>query len=198
LDVGCAAGFFMAVAQDEGWQVQGVEPSLFVANYASSQMGLHVYQGTLRDANYPPESWDVVTLWDVLEHMPNPHQELEEIHRVLKRQGILALETQNIDSWLPKILGKNWGHFGHHLHLFHFTPKTITRILADTGFRVLEITSKDGGKVCSIRFFVDKLHSINKSLFLLLNRLMFAFPSLAHRSFYINPGDEMIVIAQKN
>jgi 2-polyprenyl-3-methyl-5-hydroxy-6-metoxy-1,4-benzoquinol methylase len=198
LDVGCAAGFFMAVAQGEGWQVQGVDPSSFVANYARSQLGMHVYQGTLQDANFPSESWDVVTLWDVLEHMPDPRQELVEIHRVLKRRGILALETQNIDSLLPKILGNSWGHYGHHLHLFHFTPKTITRILAETGFRVVKITSKDAGKVSSIRFLVDKLHAINETLYSVLNRLLSAFPSLAHRSIYINPGDEMIVIAQKN
>lgn len=197
LDVGCAAGYFMTVAREAGWQVTGVEPCAFVANYAGDIRGHAVFQGTLREANFPPESFDAVSLWDVLEHVTDPRGELDAIHRVLAQDGILVLETQNIASWLPRLLGQRWGHFGHHLHLFHFSPATITHLLHETGFQVLKITTQTAGKVCSLRFLVDKLRSFGLPLYSLLDRVLAIYPWLAGRSFYINAGDEMIVIARK-
>ncbi len=197
LDVGSGAGYFMAVARENGWCVQGVEPASFVADYARSQLSLDVFPGTLLEANYPSGSFDLVALWDVLEHMPDPRRDLAEVHRVLNRSGIVILETQNIGSWLPKILGYRWPHFGHHLHLFHFTPETITKVLHNAGFRVIKITSSSAGKVCSLRFLGDKLRIFNRTSYLFINRLFTAFPSLSKKSLYINLGDEMIVIAQK-
>ncbi len=108
-----------------------------------------------------------------------------------------VVPRQNIGSWLPKILGQGWPHFGHHLHLFHFSPETITKILHNAGFQVIKITSNGAGKVCSLRFLGDKLRIFNRTSYLLINRLLTAFPSLSKKSFYINLGDEMIVIAQK-
>jgi hypothetical protein len=129
--------------------------------------------------------------------MPDPRSELEAVYRVLTRDGILVLETQNIDSWLPRFLSQHWGHFGHHLHLFHFSPATITQLLHETGYHVLKITTETAGKVCSLRFLADKLSRISLPLYSLVNSILAISPRLAERSLYINPGDEMIVIARK-
>jgi 2-polyprenyl-3-methyl-5-hydroxy-6-metoxy-1,4-benzoquinol methylase len=197
LDVGCAAGFFLLVAQEKGWQVQGVEPAEYVSDYASNQLGLDVFCGTLQEAAIHPEIFDVVTLWDVLEHTSNPRETLTQVNYVLKPGGLLVLSTQNIESWVPKLLGVRWLHYGHHIHIYHFSPKTITHLLKDTGYQVLKVTKATAGKYCSMRFLVDKLKTINRPLFRLFDSLLSFQPGLEKRAIYINPGDEMVICARK-
>jgi SAM-dependent methyltransferase len=197
LDVGCAAGFFLQVAKERGWQVQGVEPAAYVADYAQNQLGLEVFKGTLEEAQFPEESYEVVTIWDALEHMPDPHKTLTQVHHLLKPEGLLVLSTHNIDSWLAKMMGVRWYQFGLQLHLYYFSPGTLTQILRDTGFCVINITRRSAGKVCSLRFLVDKLAAFNGTLYKLADGLLSAYPMLAGSSIYINPGDEMIICARK-
>jgi SAM-dependent methyltransferase len=198
LDVGCAAGFFMQVGRERGWEVYGVEPASCMAEFARSELGLEVFEGKLREADFQPGFFDAVTLWDVLEHLTDPHQELLEINRVLRPGGLLVLETQNIASWVARALGKRWHHYGNELHLFHFSPQTITCLLADTGFRVHRITAATAGKVCSLRFVVDKLNRFSETASRAAAALFRYWPGLSRRSLYLNPGDEMIVCAQKS
>jgi len=197
LDVGCAAGFFMQVGRERGWEVYGVEPAGCMAEFARSHLGLEVFAGKLREADYRPGFFDAVTLWDVLEHMTDPHQELLEVNRVLRPGGLLVVETQNVASWVARALGQRWHHYGNQLHLFHFTPQTITRLLAETGFRLVKITRTTAGKVCSVQFLVDKLKRFNRTAARATGGLLKHWPGLARRSLYLNPGDEMIVCACK-
>jgi len=197
LDVGCAAGFFMQIGRERGWEVYGVEPASRMAQFARSELGLAVFGGKLREAGFPSGSFDAVTLWDVLEHLTDPRQDLLEVHRVLRAGGLLVLETQNIASWAARVLGKRWLHYGNQLHLFHFSPQTVSRLLADTGFRVLKITVETAGKVCSLRVVVDRLKRVSETAATTAGALIRQWPSLAQRSLYLNPGDEMIVCAHK-
>ena len=198
LDVGCAAGFFLEVCRESGWDVYGVEPAACMVEYAQSKLRLPVYCGTLRERCFKPGSFDVVTLWDVLEHMTDPRRELLEVNRVLQPGGLLVIETQDIGSWVPRMLGRRWIHYGNDLHLFHFTPRTLRRLLQETGFRVKTITRGDAGKVCNLRFVVDKLRHLSKFASRLAGALLARCPSLSRRSIYVNLGDEMIVYAQKS
>lgn len=197
LDVGCAAGFFMQVGREHGWEVYGVEPAGCMVDFAHSRLDLEVFEGTLQEAAFRTGFFDVVTLWDVLEHLTDPRQELLEINRVLRPEGLLVLETQNIASWAPRVLGKRWLHYGNDLHLFHFAPQTITRLLADTGFRVLKITTAAAGKVCSLQFVADKVQRLSGTASRAATALLKHWPGLARHSLYINLGDEMIVCAHK-
>lgn len=198
LDVGCAAGFFLEVCRDSGWDVCGVDPAACMVQYAQSKLGLPVFCGTLRARCFRPGSFDVVTLWDVLEHMPDPRRELLEVNRVLQPGGLLVAETQDIGSWVPKVMGKRWIHYGNDLHLFHFTPRSLTRLLQETGFRVKTITRADAGKACNLRFVADKLAHLSRFASRLAGALLARWPGLATRSIYVNLGDEMIVYAQKS
>lgn len=198
LDVGCAAGFFLQVSAESGWEGYGVEPATCMAEHARSELGLRVFHGTLRQRYFPAGYFDLVTLWDVLEHLTDPRGELSEVNRVLRLEGLLVLETQNIASWLPKVMGERWHHYGNDLHLFHFTPETISRLLSVTGFVVETITKANAGKVCSLRFVVDKFKHLSQTTSRLAKVFMKSWPSLAGRSLYINLGDEMIVCARKS
>ncbi|MCJ7660942.1 MAG: class I SAM-dependent methyltransferase, partial [Anaerolineales bacterium] len=165
LEVGCAAGFFLSVARERGWQVEGIEPAEFVAAYARKYFGVTVYNGTLEEFQLAEESYNLVAIWDTLEHLPDPRQTLTRVHELLKPEGLLVISTHDINSWVARIFRTNWYQIGPHLNLYYFSPKTIQNLLTATGFYVINIKRKAAGKVCSFRFLVDKLSAYNQILY---------------------------------
>jgi len=138
LDVGCAAGFFVKAARDSGWDAVGVEPSRWLAEYGSSKLGVKIIPSTLAEARFPAESFDVVTMWDVLEHVPDPYAELLEVFRILRPGGPLVVNFPDVGTWLAKLAGKNWW-FYLSVHLTYFTQKTLTAMLAKAGFSDFQV-----------------------------------------------------------
>lgn len=138
LDVGCAAGFFLHTAKQHGWEPYGVEPSRWMAEWGNERFGLSILPGFLKEAKYENNQFDAVTMWDVLEHTPDPMSELAETNRILKPGGILVINFPNIGSKLARLAGRRWW-FILSVHLYHFTPQTITRMLELNGFEVLSI-----------------------------------------------------------
>jgi len=138
LDVGAAAGFFMNVAKNNGWEVSGVEPNTWLCEYGKKHFNIPILPTTLEHARYKKSFFDVVTIWDVIEHIPHPERTLHEIQRILKPGGIFILSTPNADSVFFKIFGRKWWFFLSH-HLFYFSPKTIKIFLRKEGFTVLSI-----------------------------------------------------------
>ncbi|MGA2400200.1 MAG: class I SAM-dependent methyltransferase [Syntrophobacteraceae bacterium] len=96
LDVGCGAGFFVKLANDSGYAGEGLELSPFAAQYASRQLGLRVFQGKLAEAGFADQSFDIVTLWHIIEHVRDPRTFLGQVNKLLKNNGLLALEIPNI------------------------------------------------------------------------------------------------------
>lgn len=150
LDVGCGLGFFMKIAKDNDWKTFGTEISDFGSSYAKTELGLNVFNGELRDANFPDDYFDVVTLWDVIYYLNEPREELMEIRRVLKKGGLLCLrvpigQSFAINNWIGirRILRhKTCPSFilsGTHDWLYIFSGKTITKMLKKTGFDSLKI-----------------------------------------------------------
>lgn len=144
LDVGCAVGYFLEAARDDGWQAFGVEISSFAARYARDS-GFDVFTGTLEEANHPAQSFDVVTLWHVLEHMEDPLGCLLETHRILKKSGLVAIELPNIGSRKFKKLRENWDQLKPHEHLYYFTPGALTKMVKKARFKIAEISTVPKG-----------------------------------------------------
>lgn len=138
LDIGTAGGSFLAAAKKQGWDVAGCEPNRWLANWGNKNYGLNINPGTIFDQKYKGESADVVTLWDVIEHTPDPLKVLKETNRILKKNGLLIVNYPDIDSWLAKLMGRKW-LFLTSVHLYYFTPRTIKEILAKAGFKVIKI-----------------------------------------------------------
>jgi|WetSurMetagenome_2_1015567.scaffolds.fasta_scaffold207137_1 2-polyprenyl-3-methyl-5-hydroxy-6-metoxy-1,4-benzoquinol methylase len=135
LDVGCASGFFVQAAGQAGWQAEGVEPSRWFANYGREKLGVTIFPGTLREAKFPDAAFKVITVWDVLEHVPDPLAELREIYRILEPGGVLLVNYPNAGSLLARLAGRNWW-FYLSVHLYYFTPRTIAGMLNRAGFEV--------------------------------------------------------------
>lgn len=136
LDVGTAGGSFLHVAAERGWEPEGCEPNRWLRGWGAAQYGLDIGPGTLIEQRYAAERFDVVTLWDVLEHMPDPRSDLLECARVLRDHGLLVINYPDIGSWIARVMGRSWV-FLLSVHLYYFTRTTIARLLRDSGFEIV-------------------------------------------------------------
>lgn len=139
LDVGCAGGAFLRAARQVKLTPVGVEPSRWLSEYARREHGLDVRSGTLLEQNFDPTSFDLITLWDVIEHLSNPGTELTQIHRLLKSDGVLVVNYPDFGSLPARVLGRKWP-FLLSVHLIYYTPKTIRHQLEKHGFRVMSMS----------------------------------------------------------
>lgn len=198
LDVGCAMGFFLLVARGEGWQVYGVDVSDYAATKAREDFGLDVVTSTLKEARQTQPGWnglfDVVTMWDLVEHLPDPHGDLVETWHVLRQSGLLFLTVPNIQSPAARLMGKRWYGFRKvKEHLYFFSPATIEKMLAKAGFEVVD--TKPAPLCFSLMFFVDKVEQYSAALHRVL-RWIAAKTNLAEKPIAFKHLD-MLVIARK-
>jgi 2-polyprenyl-3-methyl-5-hydroxy-6-metoxy-1,4-benzoquinol methylase len=134
LEIGCARGSFLELAQSKGWEVTGVEISPGAAKQAAVRTDRPVHAGPLETAGFADAMFDVVAGWDVLEHVPNPSAFLTEVHRILKPNGGLILSCPNVDTWPPRLFRGKWWTLKPNEHLWHFSPRTLRQALLDAGF----------------------------------------------------------------
>jgi SAM-dependent methyltransferase len=135
LDIGAAAGFFVEQARRVGWEACGIEPSEWAARYARERLGQPVTTGTIEDQAYEPATFDVVTMWEVIEHLPDPRAVLAEAHRILKPGGQLILSTPDAGSTVARLSGRRWlGWSKVPEHLHFFDRQSLDRLLRDCGF----------------------------------------------------------------
>jgi len=132
LDVGCYLGCFLQAAQEQGWEAWGVEPSHWAATEAARR-GLTVVEGTLAEVAFPAGLFDVVTLWDVAEHLLDPRAAFAEAWRVLRPGGWVVVHTMDVESWPARLLGPYWPWWME-MHLYYFSPRTLERMLQEVGF----------------------------------------------------------------
>ena len=139
LEVGCATGEFLHLAESKGWEVMGVELSDYAANIASQRYGLDIRRGTLEETVLPADYFDVIVAGDILEHIPDPKGFLTEVKRILKDDGILYLALPDFGSfhyWLVSFIAR-FTHKNYFLlpyHLYHFSGVSLSRLLETAGF----------------------------------------------------------------
>lgn len=133
LDIGCGEGFFLFNASRAGYMTKGIEISQGAAEYARKEFDLDVEARPFEELWFPADYFDVVTLWQVLEHLPYPLVVLKEIHRILKPGGLLVTSTPNIEGTLARIFRRRWWNL-RVLHVNQFTCKTLATILENAGF----------------------------------------------------------------
>lgn len=144
LDVGCSYGFFLDVAREAGWDAVGLEMSEPGVRYACDILGLEVRRGSIETAESGDESFDVVTLWDVLEHTADPVGALRRVRDLVAPGGVLAVVVPNAASPGARAGGRHWPWMIPPAHLYYFSPETITALLAREGFRVERLMTLRG------------------------------------------------------
>lgn len=194
LEIGCGRGEFLEVARAQGYSVHGIEPHLDNAAHAREVLGLDVVPRTLTEASLKEESFEIVVLFHVIEHLHDPSGGIDRVWRLLKPNGLVVIETPNINTIWFRLLGKRWRQFIPE-HYFFFSESTIRRLLEAHGFSVLRI--KSIGKHVSVRLLVNRLQRMFGTPVAPLS-WMTNFLRLGGRILYLNPGDVMIAFAQKN
>jgi 2-polyprenyl-3-methyl-5-hydroxy-6-metoxy-1,4-benzoquinol methylase len=143
LDVGCGPGLFLDEARGRGWEVEGVEASPVPASIARERFGLAVHTGVLEEAPLAEESFDVITFFDVLEHLPAPRAVLGRARRLLKRGGLLVAQSPNLASLMANLTAERWRWYFLPQHLHHFTPATLGRLLRSERLEPVRTTTWD-------------------------------------------------------
>lgn len=148
LDIGTGIGTMLSVASKRGFVVYGVELSDWAAKFARETKGLNVFTGSLKDSKLLPESFDVVVINHVLEHVSEPCALLVEIHRILKKDGILVIGVPNFGSIMARLQKDKWQSIRPEEHIWHFSSKTLGQTVNHTGFYKVYFESCENHPIC--------------------------------------------------
>ena len=134
LDVGSGNGRFVRVANDQGWNAYGYEP--YQEASVPPKYRDRFFRGRLGDLPLKEGAVDVVTMWHVLEHIPDPQMALQSVRKYLKEDGVLLIAVPNIQSFLVKVARGWWYHLDVPRHLWHFSPESVSATLVSAGYEV--------------------------------------------------------------
>lgn len=193
LDIGCYIGTFLEVARKDGWQTYGIEPSRWAAGYARKELGLDVLEGTVNECAKFGTYFDVITIWDAIEHMTDPLEDLRRAAGFLKKNGLLFFSTMNSGSLFTRFMGRRWPWYMD-MHLYYFEPKTIDKLLDKAGLKTVAITGYT--HVISLDYLFYKLFSSSQRLARLTGKIIQAL-GISQIPINVRLGDFMTVIAKK-
>jgi SAM-dependent methyltransferase len=158
LDVGCAAGFFISEAVARGWDAEGIELAESMAAYARSSLGVRVQTADFANADLTATSFDVVTMWDYLEHSIDPRNDLAKAAHLLSPGGMLAISTGDASSILARLSGSRWHLLTPRHHNFFFNRESLLRLLRRSGLDVVSVSYP--GSSYSVRYVLYKLRTM--------------------------------------
>lgn len=195
LDVGCAYGFWLDFLGPE-WTRTGVEPCAEAVAYAREQLRLTVGAGGLE----APEAaagapYDLITLWDVLDHLRDPVGELRRLHALLAGGGLLVLNLGDLDALFARLMGDRWYILIPPTHLFYFTRRGITALLEREGFTVEQVETEGKSFFLSLCFYRLQYIlpcALTRWLYRIVDRSPFA-----RLAVYLNFGDIITVYARR-
>ncbi len=192
-DVGAATGYFLDLAKSRGWETAGIEISSYAAEIARNR-GHEIFEGLLPNLKIE-KKFGSVTMWDVLEHLAEPKKYLEAINAILQKDGLLAINTIDKESWWAMFWGKRWHSIIPPEHLFYYSRKNLEILLKKSGFEILKI--RKIGKKFSLAYIFKILYNWQK--FGLWNKLAGYFDRNFWRKFNIplNLRDNIFIIARK-
>jgi SAM-dependent methyltransferase len=136
LDIGCGDGTFLAALAEHGMEITGNEIEGPALERASHVPGILLLAGPITDHDLPPAHFSLISLWHVLEHLPDPLATLRHCRRALREDGLLLVEVPNAASWQARLFGDRWLHLDPPRHLYQFTPRAMTSLFHRAGFRV--------------------------------------------------------------
>jgi 2-polyprenyl-3-methyl-5-hydroxy-6-metoxy-1,4-benzoquinol methylase len=146
LDIGCATGNFLKLSHERGWTVIGIEPVEKAAKNAREMYHLNVLTTNLENSNLEPASFTAITLWDVLEHLPDVRKAMKIIHELLTSDGMVFFSIPNLESFDRRLFGQDWIGWDPPRHFTLYDQKSITELMDLTGFKIIKQMCLTGGK----------------------------------------------------
>lgn len=178
LDIGCSVGFLLEEAGELGFEAEGIELNKKAAGFARSR-GMKVKVCNIEDAGYNDNTFDVVSLNHILEHIAGPNDFLQGVKKIIKEKGILVIGVPNHDSLIARLCGKGWYGWGVPEHVWHFDKASLGKLLVNNGFRIREMIQN------------SQYHPFSKSF--RKNSIALA----AGIGGRIGAGDQLIAVAEK-
>jgi 2-polyprenyl-3-methyl-5-hydroxy-6-metoxy-1,4-benzoquinol methylase len=158
LDMGCSSGSFLGSLPKDSWKLFGIEMSPAEARTAEATTGAQVFVGSILDAPFPRESFDVITCFDVLEHLYEPRQVMARVGEWLKPGGIFYVLVPNVDSAEARVFGSYWHGLEMPRHLFHYSPASLKFLAASAGLREVSVeTHRNSAVGISLRYVWDDI-----------------------------------------
>lgn len=192
LDVGAYIGVFVETAVQAGWQACGVEPSEWASSVAQRQ-GLTIIHGTQDAPELAGKQFDVVTMWDVIEHVADPSGEIGKAYNLLKPGGWLVVHTMDIDSLMARLMKTRWPWLMD-MHIHYFSQKTLGQMLEKNGFEV--VWSGAEGRYLRLNYLVSRIEAMSRPLGRLSSWIVKGL-RLGHIAIPLNFGDLFTVYAKK-
>lgn len=190
-DVGIGTGLFLKIAREHGWDVFGID----ISNYALGRVkknGIKLFQGQLENVSFKDNFFDVVNMRHSIEHMKNPNKVLAKAYKILKPGGIICIATPNSFGIHARIFGEDWPHLSLPYHLHFFSKKSLSRLIKDAGFKILqikteELTSYDVFKLLLFRLGLPVKYKNPSRIGFMVNKLLVK----------MGLGEGLVVLAQK-
>jgi SAM-dependent methyltransferase len=158
LDLGCNTGSFLATFKGKPWDLYGIEISSEAAERAKAVTGAEIFVGDVLDAPFPPESFDAVTSFDVLEHLYQPRQTMALVAKWLKPGGVFVIQIPNIDSGMARVFGSYWYGLELPRHLSHFSPASLGRLAQSALLEEVTVqTHPNPGLEPSVRYIYTEM-----------------------------------------
>jgi len=196
LDIGCAYGYFVELALKNGFDAYGIDPSIHAVSKVDPSFKKRICSGTLSDVSYQKNSFDVITMFDVFEHLADPISDLQKVRGFLKDDGIIMIATGDTNSLAANILKRRWTFYIPPQHLFFFNKKTITETLQRTGFA--PVTFFRIGKWLSLSYILHLAKTSGESKVASVLLKIVEALRLGSISLYLPMGDNMVIIARKS
>ena len=194
LEGGSATGWFLDEARKQGFEVQGVEVSGFAARWGEDNLGVPIFNGTLREAGFADGEFEAVVLWDVLEHLTEPLDELREIHRVLRPGGYLFVSVPDYGSIWARLMGRRWFGFTKiREHVYYYDRRSLAQAMGRAGLEVVKAQSSPF--LVNLDFLVSKLAQYSRPAAGALARVL-AWLRLRNRKINLRTID-LFVAARK-
>ena len=192
LEIGCSNGVFLDLFKEAGWETWGVEPSETARS--AQRKGHRVTKSNFEKVELPTNSFDLVVMNHVLEHMDQPATVLEKVFSVLKKDGFLFVDVPNAGGLGAKLLGKHWPYYLPHEHKHQFTRRSLTDLLWAAGFKVIYWESRSG-----LFEYANPWLELWQSLRGLKKRFLFDVLATPYSllATLLNRGDSMTLLAQK-
>ncbi|UCH96448.1 MAG: class I SAM-dependent methyltransferase [Candidatus Aminicenantes bacterium] len=160
LDIGAASGIFLELARQQGYQIQGIEPSEFLVKEAEKHYNIQLFKGTVEEYK-TNKTFSIITLLDIIEHLVEPDTFMTTVDSLIEKSGILVVVTPDINSLAARIMGKRWWHY-RIAHINFFNLQSLQYLLEKHGYEII----------------LKKKYVWNFSLFYLVTRI---FPFLKHK-----------------
>lgn len=196
LDIGCAFGHLLEVAQERGWESYGIEVSEYAANETRKKIGVDkVMIGNFMDLSLPKVRFDVIIIVDLIEHIYDVNATFKKCKELLKDNGLLVIVTPDIDSLSRKCFRKYWPHFNEQ-HVIYFSKRCVKRILDINGFRLLNMSNFK--KALNFYYVRGVVHAHCRSFLIFLIEIAnILIPSAFKKTNIFMLHGEMLVIAQR-